>query len=349
MATTQITGDEIRALAEHENHALREWDAREPQYDANDQPIPDVPDDRYWVPLGRWIDGYDPEVLPKAAEKMQALVEAYSDFNMTGAAIPPPSFWAARKAAYEACIEKPPPPRFEASVAELTKQGVRDYQICRMWEMMHADGTPDFAALQQERDKPGSVIDSAWKDRMAARQLSDLGWGPKPRGTVTYAPKAEKKAEASIEDLLRSGCNIDQIVRIKTNEFGASRITESGIDLRQVVIAIGGAMGISVPLNARAQQNQAAHDVTAARWGEAVADGQPANGPTPRIEPFELDQNTEPVVDPSVPTKAREAQVMELYEAGNDIEAIASETGFDETRVRAIIATAVMGEPNGSE
>jgi hypothetical protein len=339
MPSTIITLEEIRQLADAENRALLDWDDRPGEYDANDEPLPDVPDDRYWIPLSRWMEGYDPEVLPRASQAMQALSTAFQDFNNSGREMPSTEFWAIRKAAYVACSEKPPRPRFEASVAELDKQHVRDYQICKMWEMMTPSGLPDFDLLEQERRQPGSVIDDAWRQRMADKQIAELGWGPRSLPSESKAVRQRKPPEASIEDLLRSGCNIEQVVRIKTREYGVDKIETNGIDLRKMVMAIALCLDIDAPLNAQGQLNQAGNDGIAARCGQDVADAE-VNRPTPRMEPFEYDPNAEPedVIDPTVPTKAREQRVAELFAEGNDADAIALEAGVPIGRVKAIIS-----------
>ena len=61
------------------------------------------------------------------------------------------------------------------SIEELTKQGVHDAQIAKMYGWVDAGGHGAWWKVQQERDNPGTHVNNLWRDpRLVAREQDEL-------------------------------------------------------------------------------------------------------------------------------------------------------------------------------
>lgn len=332
---TTTTVERIRTLAHRVTAAFADWDSRPPVLDANDRPIPEAVPAEVWEAFDAWLAEYDPLVFPKVAKDMEDVRAEYAQFNAMGSAVPNNNFWAAYRRAVDACMQ--PMPRFvpHPSVAELTAQKVSDPQICTMWELFDAQGNRDFNLLARERAEPGSVINQAKLDGMRLKAMQEQGWAPKDIDVPKAA--AAKAREPGIEELLSEGANVRQVATLMERRYMkdyddyVSRVER----WEAVVLEVADLMGLDAPRNAAGQVMQARKDFIGQVTGTDVEstrlEGGHAGGS------MEVQLEPEEVVDPSIPSRARETQVMELHELGNDLGAIALETGLTEGKVLAII------------
>lgn len=162
--------------------------------------------------------------IPRFAEAFRAYdAHEYGAYQPNGS--PGPKFWAAAKVVQQARAGAEAPVLSKREpIAALRKQGVSDMQIASAiygfrgaGPFMLGDGTPDVGLLDQECEKPGSVIPSDWVpdwERQAfdnrKKQLEgQLSVYDRLREGTTY------EDPESVEDLLRQGAFIQQIQKAK--------------------------------------------------------------------------------------------------------------------------------------
>lgn len=119
---------------------------------------------KYWSAYDQMIATFDGGDIPskarQLAESVYRLAQQYVKFVAMDVLHPPDDFFAARQdlenvlSNIGAAQERKRP----ESVIELNRQGVPHQQIAKIWGLVNPDGTGKSWLIQQELDKPGSII-----------------------------------------------------------------------------------------------------------------------------------------------------------------------------------------------
>ena len=155
------------------------------------------------------------------------------------------SFWKAldsvRQLRQQAESEETEEIRPLESVAVLTKQGVGDEQICRIYKAAWPEGAksgpglwdwrknrPNLAALEQERQKPGSIIGAdfvPWFAAQKKQQAEDRRKASDRAAAIRQEriAKMHKPCPEPLSQLIEEGVDIDQIARMKKTTKQAIR------------------------------------------------------------------------------------------------------------------------------
>lgn len=289
------------------------------------------PPAEYWsvldAALDVWLDGEIPGDLVHVSRAVDRLAEVYDAFNQSGAALPPRSFWTAREEVEFSRRQESPRLAPLPLPAELAKQGVTPRQIARIWKLLDERDVPRVDLVQQELDAPGSVITADYITQVDRRRMAEAGFGQP--SLSRERPRVEPpEQQLSLEDLIRQRLSLDQIVRLKGQQYGTDFPAP-------VVLLLARAMGVELSASAADVLNLAGAADIAKRDGEAAAK-VPFNTVSV-LEPREL--STEPPTDlgfdaADVPV---EDQVAELFAAGHDARTISQHTGLPKKKVEQII------------
>lgn len=130
------------------------------------------PDATYWDGVVNLIDvfrnGDMPDSMRELADRVEDLYEELDDYDHReniDKVMPDDSYWAATQAVLDARKQRQVaarPKRIE-SIKELNDQKVPLWQIAKIYGFFDPlNGEPDTRPVQQEIDKPGSVITKDW-------------------------------------------------------------------------------------------------------------------------------------------------------------------------------------------
>lgn len=279
--------------------------------------------------------GEIPATCREIADAIRALDGewAYYQENITtDNQMPRESLWAAVEGLWKAAaaVEDPPPPMRIEPLANLMKDGstIKPAQIAIMYAHkindkwvgpFCRDGRPQPSLVFQELETPGSVIPADWvhpqeqarraleRDIMNRRAMWDA------RRKARGLPAVERQAPESIEDLLRGGVTVRQIVKIK-------RCTEADVQ------AEADRLAIALP-----KDNDVIHPDSRA------ADGK-RKGKLPKIPP-------KPDVMPEVPGLASEVQAAARLNPSWNHGELATEFGVSPERIGEILAGGAGTDP----
>jgi len=345
-AAERITVTEIRDLsaAEHEAYEALEL--------FNDDGTSVPPDARYWRPLEAWLRGYDQFALPIASQAMRKLAQAYAEFNATGEAEPPVSFWHARDEARRQCLLDPPPRIERKTPTEMHAEKVPLRIIANEWRWFQPGDNPlpDIERVQREIDKPGSELTPAAIEARYHYDLEMMGYlSPETpevdpdSGEPVPAPEIPTRID-DLETLIRQRVPIEQIARIKSAQYGAREDEGSPwlADARWAELAavLAELMGIDdIANNAQELLNEAGQDFAAKQFGQDVVDAPlPTRPAMPEME-LEIASLAVEYEEPAEPLTP-EQRVLELFQQGNDVVAIARDVRMKPAKVKKIIAEA---------
>lgn len=228
MNVSERTADILKSVDEL-IHRVAAW-----KDDPNGDPIvPDVVIAALDAAVIVCADGDIPQMCRQlASEAIPALYDANRRYeaseygfvrNETGA--PDQPWWRAVIAVEQARMGAVAPV-YESlePVAVLRRQGVTDEQIAmaiygRRGEgpFMNDNGTVNYAKIQKEVDTPGSVLGENWVPPWVDQALAEARKSVQNR-LAAYAVIAENKPyedPASIEELLRDGAYVQQIMHVK--------------------------------------------------------------------------------------------------------------------------------------
>jgi hypothetical protein len=323
----------IRELAQAELVAFTAW-LDEPEDEETGDDLP--PDSRYWDPLEMWLRGYSPQELPIAQREMKALDAAYQRFNETGNAIPEQDFWLARDAAHKACMKDPPALKPRKTPAELVAEKVPLRQIAYEWRLLtdrNGQKLPDIERVQQELDQPGSVLTPEY---IAA----DDKWRLAQMGFISLEPVSDEpwRADSIAEDetlapaifeLIEERASVSQIAGL-LNDWKPNSIEVWEAAVR----AVATAMRIHLPANSRETVNEGGRDMVAKESGQAYAD-RPLDS-HPVMDQSGVERATTEDEHPPQPSDT-EAEVLQRFEAGEDVGSIASAMSMSPKKVKAAI------------
>jgi hypothetical protein len=346
-ASERITPAEIRDLsaAEHEAYEALEL--------FNDDGTSVPPDGRYWRPLEAWLRGYDPHALPIASTAMRKLTQAYAEFNATGEAEPPVSFWHARDEARRQCLLDPPPAIQRKTPTEMHAEKVPLRIIANEWRwfLPGENNLPDIERVQREIDKPGSELTPEAIEARHRFDLEIMGY-LSPELPAELDPEHDNQEPTEVptriddlETLIRLRVPISQIAAIKSAQYAPDDDTQESrwlADNRwaELALALAELMGISdIAHNAQELLNEAGQDFAAKQYGQDVVDAPlPTRPSMPEME-VTIDSLAVEYEEPAEPLTP-EQRVLELFQQGNDVVAIARDVRMKPARVKKIIAEA---------
>lgn len=331
--------ESIRDAARLEATAWSQW--------ADDPETPHAPPKEYYDALEAWLREYDPIVLPIASQAMQRLLQAYQEYlGDPRTTTPHNEFKAARMQAQQDTYLEPPEPQLPPSPVELQASGVKPRQIGYMWCILTPDGQPDLERVQQELDKPGSVITQEHKDWMHQQRLVRMGFilpeGKDVKAALEWhPPAAPEPVRQPLENLIHQRLTVDQIIAIKNREYG----TEGFSACRSLIHELAAVCGIELADNAQEAINEGGHELAEFVMGKDIANS-PVHVPVqmPSDEPMVF---TPPTVngegkpqDPSAINRDTVTQVMQLFSEGFDAREIGKRLGKSASVVRRIITSA---------
>ena len=179
------------------------------------------------------------EPLADAVTRFASLWRAYRGQVVDDEfAMPSPDLFAVLDEIYQLEAEaKVGSPKAVESIAELTKQGVFDAQICRIYEWIDSNGNLETSKLQEERAKPGTHVtpDFVHPAEMRRRRsleahrtkLKDLR-----RRSVSKITNAKDSTPETLDELVAQGLSARQIARM-THQSASQVILacqDAGID-----------------------------------------------------------------------------------------------------------------------
>lgn len=251
----------------------------------NDLQGPDVPTERLEFAIEEAVSVCDIGDTPEACRELATCVarlgvewEAYKNGHMRPNHQPVDSLWGAFAAMMEARKGASPfVPKRPEPVSELVRQNVSHRQIAlhiygdgKTGPFVDKSGQPDIRLIQQEAEKPGSVVPADW---VHPREVELLR---KHQETFSRRLTAVKNLErndecvdpATIEELLREGAYPNQVARAKRVPL------EDVIAVMHKLAAEGVAVNGTIP-NLAAMRAPSERQITAAQ--DAAL--QPRNSP----------------------------------------------------------------------
>jgi hypothetical protein len=121
----------------------------------------------YWQAFDEMLATIESE-LPgdcrRLATAIYDLAAERAKFDLADVLYPHDDFWRAREEVQRVASKARAPAqgKYRESIAELDRQKVPHEQIARIWGLVSADGTGKAWLVQQELDKPGSVITATY-------------------------------------------------------------------------------------------------------------------------------------------------------------------------------------------
>lgn len=145
----------------------------------NSDDLPD-PDDAYWAAVDQLLQDFSgsiPGHLRQVADAVfdfETEVDAFVNREDTDNQHPSYTFWSAIEHLENQVNQPDAIEHYRAnplpSILALEKQGVPHDQIARIWQLFHANGEPNRAAVQKELDAPGSVIAPGFDPRIVEEE-----------------------------------------------------------------------------------------------------------------------------------------------------------------------------------
>lgn len=323
---------------------MRLLDAEAHQYAIWNDSEEAEPSGEYWAAVDDLLDGFaaDPGdgVLAWSASTVDKLRAAYAEFNESGMALPAAKYWRLRGEVQDACRRTPPVLDPLPTISTLVSQKVPGYQICRIWRLFGPGGHEDVQLVQDELDRPGSVITPAHIEYVNGMRLIEAGWLAGDAGAKKKTAKAPERAAApdDIETLIRQRVPVQQILKIKREQYGESFPPN-------IITDLADHMGISVPGSADAVLNKAYADLTR----ERTQVEPPLPSTLPPIVEGEINEGDGMDLTEADGAQSVEDRVIDLYEGGHDVKTIASNVGLGEKKVRAIIKNYAAAAVEGDE
>lgn len=224
--------------------------------------------------------------------------------------------------------EHPEPQRPE-SVETLTKQNVNNAQICAIWGLKKPDGSPDMYRLNQEREKPGSVVTPDYwppvQAGLARRRAEAMKSAHATQRRRIECQKEAPIARESIEELAASGVSARQIAAMKQMRVAdVVRYCEThGVTVR---MDYSGATQVVQPIAANTLNP----------------------GPAPTELDVTLDEPSESI-DQVSEEEEQEQQVLALKASGLSLAKISAAVGLSVKQVRGIVDRAKAAEAESAD
>lgn len=320
------TKDEILQLLQAEQTAYETWVQSEDK----------TPPAFYREVVDALLESFQddvPKEMYAAAELAMRLAEIVDGLESLS---PPAAFWQGRELLREAVLREPPQLEPLPSLLELTTprdkcyegekrgQGLTHRQAARYWRLTDERGEPMAELVQQELDKPGSVLTPEYIASVDAFRLAELGFGERPKPVRIEPPR---QTYAGIEELIAQRVALPQMAKLKAEQFGVGMIDDWADALQRVARC----MGIAVVESPESVLNAAGRQGIIDRVGpEAVTTALPTAAV---VQPRILD--TEPEAEEVGPSI--EDRVMELFEGGHDVRSIAAELKISKKQAQEII------------
>lgn len=183
------------------------------------------PDSIYWDAVDAVNQSFSAGTIPsdcrtlaEAAAGLSKEVEVFNQREDEGTVYPRAEFWGAIQGIREALADTEEPElRPLESIQALDKQKVPHRQIALIYGLVDREGNPQGHLIQQELDKPGSVIDDNWIDpRIRERQAAE-------NAASEHAERLESKGRAAdrsppcketVEELWQQGVGARQAAKM---------------------------------------------------------------------------------------------------------------------------------------
>ncbi len=311
---------DIREAAAAEQAAYAKWEAAFADEEVS-------PSDEYYDALEAWLDIYQPSRMPVAYAAMTELNELYKRFVNMGGNMPPNEFWRVRADCQAKMLLEPPAAKQRKTPQQLTAAGVRPAQIAYEYRILDEDGNADIRLVQAELAKPGSVLTKEHMAKLHEWDMEQLGFAVPKHANMAWQAAQVEKTYDSLEDLITQGVSVEQIVDIKSQQYGGE------VDLWRIYVpTLASLMGVSLPANAQDAINAGGHELITAGMGEDLAAG------------IDLARNRAPVmpndieVAPEQPVADQKEAVRLLFESGAGVPEIAEQLGIPQSKVKKLLA-----------
>lgn len=157
---------------------------------------------KYWAAFEQMMDVINTGDMPANCRALATAAyraaEERAKFDSSGDEHPHDGFWAARQWLHDVStqLRSPTERRHRETIQELDRQKVPHEQIARIWGLRRPDGTGKAYLIQEELNRPGSVIGSDYVHPDDAKENDDMLAARRRYLTLAATVQQEAQVEA---------------------------------------------------------------------------------------------------------------------------------------------------------